>query len=586
MADGGLGDRAEKGHKKEPPKGYVLAKKWLKHWTFQWFCGIINTVKTTEKAVLKLSEKPKKSSKSIAELEHQISMLIAENDSQKEEINNLRQKLEHMNEILLNMQRARFGQSSEKQKYVSPDQLSVFNEAEAEQDPKAPEPDEKTIIVPEHKRKPKRPLADRMSELPSENVILELPEDERNCSHCGKSLRKIGKRFLRKELIVIRKQIKVINYYTYTYTCDNCVRNKGVTRIYTVQPPEQLIKHSYVSPSLIADVMTQKYVSGVPLARQEKIWLRDGLANWMIKVAEKWLKPLYKLMKKQLLAGSVVYSDETVVQVLKEDGKTPQSDSRMWVYGSDIRSGRAIRIFEYQPDRTGERPKRFLSSFKGYLVTDGYTAYNAVENVTRCGCWAHMRRAWRDAMPKGATTQNSKAAVGYNYCNKLFALERKWKTQTNAERLKSRQYKAETLVNEYYLWVRSLDPVIGSKLEDAVNYALNQEQYLRAFLKNGEVEISNNFAENAIRPFVIGRKNWLFSDTVKGAKSSAIIYSLIETAKANGVEPYAYLTLILTDMQYMGRPFSNEELENFMPWSEKLKESIASRTRPVPLTED
>ena len=144
---------------------------------------------------------------------------------------------------------------------------------------------------------------------------------------------------------------------------------------------------------------------------------------------------------------------------------------------------------------------------------------------------------------------------------------------SNAQRLENRHNTAEKLVDEYFLWVRSVDPVVGSKLEDAVNYALNQEQYLRAFLKNGEV-------------FVIGRKNWLFSDTVKGAKSSAIIYSLIETAKANGVEPYAYLTLVLTDMQYMGRPFSNEELENFMPWSEELKESIASRTRPVPSTED
>ena len=176
--------------------------------------------------------------------------------------------------------------------------------------------------------------------------------------------------------------------------------------------------------------------------------------------------------------------------------------------------------------------------------------------------------------------------TGSDYCNKLFALEKKWKTQTNAERLKSRQYKSEKIVDEYYLWVRSLDPVIGSKLEDAVNYALNQEQYLQAFLKNGEVEISNNFAENAIRPFVIGRKNWLFSDTVKGAKSSAIIYSMIETAKANGIEPYTYLNLILTDMQYMGRPFSNEELESFMPWSKEIKESIATRTKPAPLTEE
>ena len=226
--------------------------------------------------------------------------------------------------------------------------------------------------------------------------------------------------------------MKIVNYYAYTYACDYCEKEKGVSRIYSVQAPEPLIKHSYASPSLVADVMTQKYVDGIPLSRQEKIWLRDGfalsratMANWIIKVAEKWLKPLYKLMKKQLLAGSVIYADETVVQVLKEEGKTPQSESRMWVYGSDGRFGKAIRIFEYQPDRSGERCKRFLSSFTGCLVTDGYAGYNAVENVTRCGCWAHMRRAWRDAMPKGATMENSKAAVGYNYCNKLFALERK-----------------------------------------------------------------------------------------------------------------------------------------------------------------
>ena len=192
-----------------------------------------------------------------------------------------------------------------------------------------------------------------------------------------------------------------------------------------------------------------------------------------------------------------------------------------------------------------------------------------------------MRRAWRDAMPKGATTGISKAAVGYNYCNKLFALERKWKTLNNAQRLENRRNRAERLVDEYSLWVRTVDPVSGSKLEDAVKYALNQEKYLRAFLNNGEVEISNNFAENAIRPFVIGRKNWLFSDTVKGAKSSAIVYSLIETAKANGVEPYSYLALVLTDMQYMGKPFSNEELESLMPWSEEMKQSILSRTKSV-----
>lgn len=268
-----------------------------------------------------MSQKSNKTSKSIAEYKHEISMF-------KAEIDDLKIKLEQMNKILVNIQRARFGQSSEKQKYVSTDQLSILNEAEMEQDPKAPKPDEKTIIVPEHKRKPKKSLGDKIKGLPSEKVIIDLPEDERNCSYCGKHLRKMGKKFLRKELIIIRKQIKVVNYYAYTYTYDYYEKSKGISRIYTVQAPEPLIKHSYAAPSLVAVVMSQKYVDGVPLARQEKIWPRDcfalsraTMANWMIKVAEKWLKPLYKLMKKQLLAGSVIYANETVVQVLKEEVK-------------------------------------------------------------------------------------------------------------------------------------------------------------------------------------------------------------------------------------------------------------------------
>lgn len=281
--------------------------------------------------------------------------------------------------------------------YVSPDQLNIFNEAEAEQDPKAPEPDEKTILVPEHKCKKKKTLDEKIAELPSEDVIIDLPDDKKNCSVCGKPLRIMGKKFLHRKIKTTKRSIKLVNYYAYTYTCDNCEKKNGVSRITTVKAPESLIKHSYASSSLVAEIMTQKYVDGVPLARQEKIWLRDGfelsratMANWMIKIAEKWLKTLYKLMKKQLLESDIIYADETVVQVLKEEGKTPQADSRMWVYGSDIRCGKAIRIFEYQPTRKGRHAQSFLKGFKGGLVTDGYAGYNAVDNVTRYGCWAHM----------------------------------------------------------------------------------------------------------------------------------------------------------------------------------------------------
>jgi len=331
----------------------------------------------------------------------------------------------------------------------------------------------------------------------------------------------------------------------------------------------------------VAEVMTRKYVDGMPLARQEKIWKREGieltratLANWVVQTSQTWLKPLYRRLKCALLDSSVIHADETVVQVLKEDGKKASSQSRMWVYASPPRNGRQVRYFEYQPDRKGCRAAAFLKDFHGCLVTDGYSGYEQVENVTRCGCWAHMRRKWREAMPKGATVQTSQAAVGYNFCNKLFALEKKYASMSSQNRKHARQAEAEPLLDAYWLWLKTLDPVPGSKLEEAVTYANKQRLYLCAFLEHGEVDISNNLAENAIRPFVVGRKNWLFSDTPKGADSSAIVYTLVETAKANGVEPYAYLLRVLSLLPYLGRNPSNAELDELLPWHPRMQASL------------
>ena len=246
----------------------------------------------------------------------------------------------------------------------------------------------------------------------------------------------------------------------------------------------------------------------------------------------------------------------------------------MWVYASPPRCGKPVRYFEYQPDRKGSRAANFLKDFHGCLVTDGYAGYEQVEDVTRCGCWAHMRRKWREAMPKGATMQTSQAAVGYNYCNKLFALEKKFASLNDANRKHARQAEAEPLLEAYWLWLRTLDPVPGSKLEEAVIYANNQRQYLCAFLEHGEVDISNNLAENAIRPFVVGRKNWLFSDTPKGADSSAIVYTLVETAKVNGVDPYAYLLRVLSLLPYLGKTPANAELDELLPWHPRMQASL------------
>jgi transposase len=513
------------------------------------------------------------------------SQLQAELAELKKENAELHRKLARMNELLLNAQRARFGQSSEKQTYVMQggQQLGFFNEAEVEQDHKAAEPTEKTIAVAAHERKSKRTVDELTKDLPVKTVVLELDEAEQFCSACGEPLKRIGKKFVRRELEIIPKQVRVIEYYTATYACEACEKRTGYANIYSIAPPPTLLKHSLASPSTVADIMVRKYVDALPLARQEKIWAREGvelsratMANWVIQVARTWLKPLYHRLKTHLLSGSVIHADETVVQVLKEDGKPATSESRMWVYASSDRSGKPVRYFEYQPDRSGKHAAAFLRGFSGCLVTDGYAGYNQVEGVVRCGCWAHMRRKWREAMPKGATKATSKAAVGYDYCSKLFALERKYAGLSDAVRKTARQVGEEPLLEAYWLWLKTVDPVPGSKLAEAVTYAWNQKPYLSAFLDHGEVDISNNFVEIAIRPFAVGRKNWLFSDTPKGAESSAIVYTLVETAMANGLDPYAYLLRILTDLPWLGKNPKHEDLDSFMPWSVEIRSACAA----------
>lgn len=499
---------------------------------------------------------------------------------QKAEIDELKRKLEHMNEIFANAQRARFGQSSEQKNYVlGKDQLSLFNEAESSQDHKAEEPKPNTIFVEAHERKKKRSQTEMLNNLPEEEVLLEIPEGQLVCGKCGGKMKPIGKKFLRHEMQIVPKQIKLLAYYAVTYACDSCEKDTGLAHIVSVKPPIPLMKHSLASPSTVAYIMTQKYVDGLPLARQEKIWAREGvslsratMANWVIQCSEVWLKPLYRHMKQELLTHSVIHADETVVQILKEDGKPATSESRMWLYASAALLRHQVRLFEYQPDRSGKRPESFLKGFEGALVTDGYAGYNQVQKVTHCGCWAHARRKWREAMPDGATVKTSKAAIGFRYCNQLFAEERKCVLYKPEYRKEYRQGKELPLLEEYFAWLNTVHPEKGSKLEEAVRYSINQKQQLCAFLDKVEVPISNNLAENAIRPFTLGRKNWLFCDTPKGAKASAIVYSLVESAKANGIEPFAYLQHVLVQLPYLGKSPSHEELETLMPWAPDIQQ--------------
>ena len=367
----------------------------------------------------------------------EVAVLESKIQEQQTQIEELKRKLEHMNEVFANAQRAQYGQSSEKKSYVlNEDQMNFFNEAEDCQDHKAEEPTEETFTVKAHARKKKRTIDELAKNLPVEEVIIDLPESQRTCGKCGGTFKLIDKKLIHRELVVIPQSEKILEYYSCTYACDRCEKDTGFAHIVTTKTPPPLMKHSLASPSTVADVMTKKYVDGVPLARQEKIWARQGvelsratLANWVIQCTQSWLKPLYKHMKQQLLEQAVIHADETVVQVLKEDGKPATSESRMWLYASGEHSKNHVRIFEYQPDRSGKRPESFLKGFTGCLITDGYAGYNKLKQFQRCSCYAHIRRYFVEAIPKGKESDYTDPAVqGMLYCNKLFEYERFWKT--------------------------------------------------------------------------------------------------------------------------------------------------------------
>jgi len=491
--------------------------------------------------------------------------------------------LEEKNQIILNQNRARFGQSSEKSTYVLSDgQMCMFeitgDGSTAQQQTEEGEPKvQKTVSVPAHTRSPKRKLEELCADLPVEEVICELPEEDRRNAQ-GKPLKQIRKECIRRELCREKPRVWVKAYYSVTYADPDAEQETGYANILKAPTPAPLFSHSYASASLVVDIMLRKYADAMPLYRQEQCWnreyglqLRRGtMANWMVQTSNIYLKPFWELLHREMLTQPIIHADETVLQVLKEKDRKATDESRMWVYASGKQADRQIRLFRYEASRAGACAEKMLKGFTGVLVADGYSGYNVVSQAVRAGCWAHMRRKWREAMPKKATTQNSKAAIGYEFCNRLFEIEQDLETLPAEERLEQRRLRSKPVVDEYYDWLETLFKPSG-KLKKAVTYAVNQRPYLCAFLDHGEIEISNNQVENAIRPLVVGRKNWLFSDTPQGAEASAIIYSLIETAKANELNIERYLMHILSILPDRFVRDQEAAVDDLLPWHSEIK---------------
>ena len=487
--------------------------------------------------------------KRLAQLEAEYEQLQTENDRLKSQID----RLEHNLSVVSKLS---FGSKSEKTEYLGDGQLSLFNEAEKESDGKDPAKEKRTVVK-EHTRKPKRTREELSENLPAEEVVVSLPEEERRCDKCGAEMELVGKEYVHSELVYEPAKYYVRKIFVEVWKCVNCgtdeSRDKNLPDIEKASfkkaaAPALLIPKSFCTPELLAHIIYEKYANAMPLYRQEKALemigvhlSRTTMANWIICAAKQWFQPVYEAMHRELLTLPVIHADETVVQVLKEPGKKPQTDSRMWVYCGG--KEKKYVLFEYQPTRNGDHAKRFLGDYGGVLVTDGYAGYNKLTNVTHAACWAHVRRKFAEALPQdNEAAKESVAAKGLEYIDSLFAAEREAADVEEIARL--RKETSRRIVEDFYAWLGSFT-ANGAALQKAVGYAVSLKKRLTAFLDDPEIPLSNNRAENAIRPFVVGRKNWLFSDTVRGAESSAIIYSLIETAKANGQNPESYLVELL-----------------------------------------
>lgn len=504
---------------------------------------------------------------SIESLQNECALLKQENEE-------LTAKLKWYEEQFRLNKQKRFGASSEKK---DSDQLSIFNEAERESRSNKEEPNLEEIT---YKRRSGKGLKKKSFEdFPVETIHYRLDENEKVCPECNNSLHEMSTE-IRRELKVIPAQVKVVEHVRHVYACRQCEKENVFTAVITAKMPNPVLKGSFVSPSLMAHIMHRKYCEAVPLYRQEQQFVnfgidlsRQNLANWVIHGANNWLKLLYDRMHIYILNEGIIHADETTMQVLAEKGKSPTSKSYMWLYSSGS-YGKRIFLYEYQPSRAKKHPKTFLKEFSGYLQTDGYPGYNAVEDVTQVGCFAHARRGFTDALkalPKDSTLSRTTASEGVEFCNKLFRIEKTLKDKSPEERYEKRLKQSKPVLEDFLSWlnVKEQQVLPKSSLGKAIKYCLNQWSKLEAFMLDGRLEISNNRAERAIKPFVIGRKNFLFSKSPKGATASSIVYSIVETAKANGLNTFYYLNYLFEKLPNIDI-YNMDQLDVLLPWSDSI----------------
>jgi len=525
------------------------------------------------------------------DLAAEVARLQLENALLQAEYDNLVQRFTELEEQLRLERAYRFAPKSEKSRN------RVFNEAEqaaAQEGADEEGDDEETAAVPDTgrgegekskgKKRGRKPLP---AGLPRQRVEYDLPEDQKVCPCCAQALHRMGE--IITEQLHIEVKATVLENARFKYACRNCERTGISTPIVTASMPIQPLPGSVATPATLALVLANKYVDGQPLYRlaegleRANVSISRGtLGHWVIRSSEMHLERIFDALKGRLTTQDLIHGDETWVQVLKEDGRNPTSKSYMWGYRSAEDSAEPIVLFDYQPGRGQQYPQAFLSGYTGTIMSDGYDVWRTLDGVTNLGCMAHARRKFTDAI-KGMKTPRGAAVEALKFFEALYEVERlarqalpAGETQSDYT-LRMRQQHSVPVLDALKEWldarVDKFPPESGTG--KAINYTLNQWEYLIRYARQGSAPIDNNILERDIRKFVTGRKNWLFSDTVGGAKASSVIYSLALTCRACGVDPYNWFVHVLTELPQRG---PDNDIEDLLPFNFKRKRAAVDDT--------